>query len=530
MVDKTKCWPSRRRMYWCHVPEITGVWAPAIHSDCIHNEYTSLAMRTLGQTPADPGSRTINLITKELRNQIRKMNIDRMSRDEVIRGYKGRLYKRYSEAKVSLDQEGELTKHDKTLKSFLKAEKFNPLLKPSKPRMINARSPRYNLELATYLKPIEHALWKRLKGGSTRRSRAVGKGLNHYQRADLIGRKMEEIGDGCVVFEVDGKAWEAHVLQSDLRREHSVYRAAFPGDRHLSTMLDVQLNLAGKTTNGIRFFRPGCRASGDFNTGLGNTLLMYIVIVAAFRELTTIYGNFKWDMLADGDNCLVFIEGRLASKIHARFAEVVSTVSAQELAVEKPTTILEEVVFGQSNPVCVDGRYRMVRHPFKILSGAFSSYRHYDHLQIKRGMVTTKYSTGIRVLKAVAQCELYMASGLPVLQSYFSSALQQLQAVPDLVDPTDFMEGRYLEVLAHSSWSEIRQTKLVDVVETTRHSFYLAFGIEPERQVAMEEKLSDVKFPFMDPSWQGWGDVLVTDGVDGDGPEASLAQFLGWLH
>jgi len=147
--------------------------------------------------------------------------------------YGGSLRKRYLAAESSLMHDGPISSGDYVLRAFLKSEKVQ-FSKFAKPRMIFPRSPRYNLALASYLKPFEHWLWGNLKSVAQRGvlpSRVVAKGLNPHQRANLIRRKMRGIRD-CVVFEVDGKAFEAHVDVRQLLQEDGVYLAAFGDTRN----------------------------------------------------------------------------------------------------------------------------------------------------------------------------------------------------------------------------------------------------------------------------------------------------------
>jgi len=436
---------------------------------------------------------------------------------------------RYQRALDSLNVEGGLMPGDARITAFLKGEKFNPLLKLSKPRMIMARKPRFNLELASYLKPFEHAFWKRLKGtcAGVTPTRVVGKGLNGSQRAHLIARKMGAIGGDCVVFEVDGKSFEAHVTSEDLRREHSVYRAGFKGDQALSWMLDCQLTLKGYTSCGVKYRREGARASGDYNTGLGNTIIMLTVCRAAMRYLRDVKDlHFRWDLLADGDNCLIFVEGLFASQVHSMFASAVSAVSSQELAVENPVSRLENVVFGQSKP-CWDGEsYRMVRDPTKVLSNSFSSYRHYRDYN----------KFGVKVLKSVSQCELALAIGIPVLQAYFATAVSKLGDIPDLLDPTFFLEARLLEAVRTRGVVGLRTVHLEvrEPTDAARLSFSLAWGISPTEQVALEKRLSaQLTFPHeqrwlskrFGVTFGGWQYVNMWDGPDAANP--GVANFIG---
>jgi len=474
---------------------------------------------------------------RTLRSLVRKLDVERWTLDQVVGTYQGRLRKRYEKARDSLLGD-ELNKRDYLIKPFLKAEKFNPLLKPSKPRLVAPRSPRYNLVLASYLKPLEHAIYRKLKGSrgrGIRSTRIVGKGLNLVQRAALIKEKMENVGEGCAVMEVDGIAFEAHNTRSDLKREQSVYLAAYGGSKELRDLLSCQLNYNGITANGIRFKRKGGRASGDFNTGLGNTLVMVAIVRAAMKLLSR-RRRVRWDCLVDGDNALLFVHPE-DIWVLSEFGTAVATVSAQELTLETPVNRLEGVVFGQSKP-CWDGlEYKMVKNPFKTLSGAFSGYRHFD-----------KYSFGLKVLKAISRCELVLARGIPVLEPYFERAIELLDGVPDLPDPSDFIEGRHIEAISilRREGSSLSQARGRGISERARISFAEAWGIDPERQRELEGSLvGGLSFPWVwrrygRASYLGvkvlerltdlWSIYPMTDGPDGESPADSIINFIGSVY
>lgn len=463
----------RRRMFRCFVPAVEGVWLPAVHASCLHNEVAALALRTMGPTPTDPlvnGSWPLEVrrVFTELRVLVKKCNLEPWPLERVVASYKGALRRRYEQARLSLEDEG-LGRRDFFLSGFLKAEKFNPLAKVSKPRLINPRSPRYNLVLASFLKPLEHALWQKWKvGWNCRPTRVSGKGLNPHERAVLVERKMASVGD-CVVFEVDGKAFEAHVTRDQLLLEQSVYRAAYPCDPTLGRLLQVQLGLRGRTSGGVKYGRQGGRASGDFNTGLGNTILMGCFVIAAMRTLGT---RHRWTVLADGDNCLLFLERALASSVHARFADLIRGVCAHEMTVEKPVTLLEQVTFGQSRPVRTARGLVMVRDPWKVLSGAFCGYRHY-----------TDRSFSPRLIRAVAQAEASLSRGVPVLGPYFACAEALTRRYRPLREPDAFLPYHLLGVADPGP---------VPVTSEARRSFELAFGIGAEEQRWLEARLCDI--------------------------------------
>lgn len=474
------CVEGKRMMYRCWVPAIDGLWAAGVHSNCLHNEEAALRMRTLGPTPEEPVNPDFETTFKRLGLLLVKCQVERMTLEEVVSTYSGRLRRRYQEAMESLDIEPDLSKYDRRLSAFLKAEKFNPLQKRSKPRMIMCRSPRFNLLLASYLKPLEHALWRRWKfgmGGVTP-TRVVGKGLNGVARAAILEKKMGAVGD-CVVFEVDGKAFEAHVSKRQLQLEHSVYKKVYPKDKLLDELLQVQLKLEGRTVGGIKYEREGCRASGDFNTGLGNTLIMGSAVEATLRLSVAELGPFKATYLADGDNALLFVERRVAEGLRTNFARLMSQVCGHEMTVEKPVDRLEEITFGQCKP-CYNGTsYTMVRHPFKTLAYAFSGYRHYDQRMFTGPM-----------LKAVCQAELSLARGIPLLEAYFAKALTKLSSYRDLKDPDSFLEER-LKHTGATTGSKADEGVYGGCTDAARISFEVSWGIGVEEQLMLEKQLVD---------------------------------------
>jgi hypothetical protein len=383
--------------------------------------------------------------------------------------YDGFLRRRYVEAAESLDREP-LGWRDSSISAFLKADKLRSPVKEAKPRLIFPRSPRFNLELARRLKPFEHWLWGRLTGGVLgmgHNMRLVAKGLNPRQRANLIVRKMSSF-ERCVCFEVDGKAFEAHVGPGQLDAEHAVYRSAFRGDRGLSSMLREQLVLRGKLPCGAKFSRPGGRASGDFNTGMGNSLIFLVVIVASLRRV-----GVPFDVLVDGDNALVFLPGGCLDRVMRVFAKHVLESSGHEVTLERPTSVVEEVRFGGSAPVYLGpGRgWCMVREWWRVLSGAFCSHRY-----LREPIFAREWMTG------VAMCELSLARGVPILQEW---ALKSLRAFgrPKRVRPHP-----YVDYFVQGAWLAGEEAAL-GVHWETRLSFERAFGVTPEVQKDWERRL-----------------------------------------
>jgi len=383
---------------------------------------------------------------------------------ETAMSYQGRLRKRYLEAYRSLMEEGPVSVRDSFIKGFLKAEK-RAEDNVAKPRMIFPRDPRYNLALASFLKPLEHWLWLRCTGktfGGMSPLRVSAKGLNPVERAALIRKKMDFVGE-CTVFEVDGSAFEAHVDEEQLRWEHSVYLHAYGGDPELRRLLRMQRVNRGVTTNGVRFSRKAGRASGDFNTGMGNTLIMCRVIAGCLKGLGS-----RWDMLVDGDNAILFI--RTPFLLRARSMVVNNCASfGHEVTLEKATTVLEKVTFGQSQPVFFNGRYSMVRDYRKVFSNFASSH------------CNMKNSGWREYVRAVGVCEEHLANGLPVMGAAFRAVVKHLGGFKPirshLVQEYRLFGFDPAQVVEHPEICPTPEARL---------SFELAFGLSSDSQIALE--------------------------------------------
>lgn len=462
---------QKRQMRVAWRSGVPGTWAPGVHANCIHNEIAALGLRSLGPTPLPELSvgDAINPVSrafKRLRSLAHSYRGSRWTYLETALSYKGGLRRRYLEAARSLI-EVEFCSRDAILDAFLKAEKL-PVGKFAKPRMIFPRSPRYNLHLASWLKPFEHWLWarltaRRLFGGSN--TRVVAKGLSPRQRANLIVRKFKSFED-CVVFEVDGKAFEAHVTSDQLKEEHRVYAAAYHSSGGLRDVLKYQLSLVGTTANGVSFSREGCRASGDFNTGMGNTIVMLCVLVGCLAGR-----GFGFDLLADGDNSLVFCSRRDLARVLDGFSDRVLRLSGHEMTLEEPVSCLEAIRFGQSAPIYLGHRlgWTMVRDYRKVLSGACASHRW-----------LREPSFGRRWVNGVARCELSLARGVPVLQTAFLGLFNATVSGKKVVHETSLRDYYVM-----GAWL----ATVEDVVEVdweARVSFSRAFGLAPDDQLLIE--------------------------------------------
>lgn len=457
------------------LPNLPGLWAPLVHKACLHNEVASLAMRSLRATPEPTAPHLFAAEMKRIANRILSgREFEKWSLERTALSYEGSLRRRYLEAYDSLQSDPELSVEDWRLGIFVKSEKFG-YDKLMKPRMIFPRSPRYNLLLASYLKPLEHWLWPHLTAEALSLpgcGRLCAKGLNPRERAELIKRKLDWFPEG-VCFEVDGAAFEAHVGIESLQQEHGFYLRAYRGCRELASLLGKQLRNFGRSRL-VEFSRVAGRASGDYNTGMGNTLVMVCAVLAALRSL-----DVPADILVDGDNALLFCSKRVLARLRLGFPAAVQANSGQEMVLERPVDRLESVVFGRSSPVCVSGVWRMVRPWQRVLSGAASSHHHLNHRAAWPGFV-----------RGVALCESVLCRGVPVLWAWCNRVLDLTEGVRL---PADLAFRDYYMAYGVRP-SQGGRSPPPD--PGTRESFESAFGLGVDAQLAFEDMLSSMSgFP-----------------------------------
>jgi len=202
---------------------------------------------------------------------------------------------------------------------------------------------------------------------------------------------------------------------------------------------------------------------------MGNTILMLCIVVGVLRTF-----GVEFDVLADGDNCLIFLHGESANSVIPGFAAQVLAESGQELTLERPVRTVEEVRFGRSAPVNLGGNrgWTMVRDYLSVLSGGLSSHRY-----LREPKFAKEWLTG------VAMCELSLARGIPVLQAWASSVLRTTGFRGNVRrDP-------YKDYFCQGAWLAGLDER-VEVGLETRQSFERAFGLTVEDQVVLEDSFS----------------------------------------
>jgi hypothetical protein len=419
---------------------------------------------------------------------------------EVINMYVGPKRARYLLAYVTIMSRGFNTSYAR-LKAFIKFEKC-ALTKA--PRVINPRSPEYNLELARYLKALEKPIFKAIDqvcGGPT-----IIKGYDHFESARHLRSMWVTFADP-VAIGLDAKKFDMHVSVEALRYEHSIYNAIYlacdpymayisaanvGGLGHSGTcerlmwLLNQQLFNRGKARfadGRLNFAMSGTRSSGDLNTSLGNCIIMCSLVHSLLDFLGIVYR-----LANNGDDCVLIVERSDLAVVGPQIVPWFLKYGFR-LTVEPPVCVFERIEFCQTQPLFDGSRWRAVRHPLVVVQKAAMC------------LIPLRTARDLRRwLMAVGMCEGFMYDGVPIL-GHWARMYRRHGVYASLGFQRLVYRGTSRQYLAGG------YTHFTQPTPCARVSFYRAFGITPDQQVAIEKCYDRLIMDLSQP-WQHIGDAV----------------------
>lgn len=469
--------------------ECEHTFLPFAHFDCSCNQIIALRNRVLGDVPA-PTAKGLKILRKQARRLGRLL--PHVSPDdwyELPKLYSGSKRARYTLATDDVLRAGTITPKSARVKMFVKFEKISPEKVNPDPRAIQFRDPKYCVALGRFLKPIEHVIYRvRGDGKHFPASRFIGKGLSQASRAKLLVKKLAGFVRP-VVIGIDMKRFDQHVALELLQIEHSVYLMCLR-DEEFRKLLNMQLYNTGVSSRGIVYRARGRRMSGDFNTAVGNCVLVPLMV-------SSFLTGKKYDMLDDGDDCLIIVEEEDLSWVQANVGPAFLEFG-MEVKVECVARTIEEVLWCQSKPVQYQpGRYKFVRSPWKVISTAMSGVKYVDSDKARR-----------KLLNTIGMAEMVLNLGVPVLQEFATAMMRNASTTCSI--ELDSADGLAYRVGLELKAMNLRQLTRLDpqpITDVARESFAKAFGISVEDQVELENFLRNWEFSLS-------GAIPLTDDYD----------------
>jgi len=394
-----------------------------------------------------------------------------MSRDHFAESYQGRRRVIYQEAADTLKTIG-VSPADAKIKAFVKAEKGKH---GSAPRVIQPRSPRYNVEVGKFLKPAEGVMYKairRVYGEPT-----VMKGYNARQVASRLRSKWERFNTPVAVG-LDAKRFDQHVSVQALRWEHRQWLKPFRNPAHkseLSRLLRWQLvnRGTGYCKDGkLRYRVAGKRMSGDMNTGSGNCLLMCAMVFGYLEHIGM--GPKTASLVNNGDDCVVFMDKRDLPRFMPGLSQWFLEMGFR-MTIEAPVYDFERIEFCQSHPLYDGSDYTMVRN-----------LRAFDKDACCLVPIESEYTLR-EWLAAVGDAGMSLTGGIPVWQDFYSVYQRSAGALSSVKRRVGagFLNQSAFETGMMMS-AQGMERKYGEVSARARLGFWVAFGIVPDHQEALE--------------------------------------------
>lgn len=366
--------------------------------------------------------------------------------EEVVQNYSGTKKGRYKAAQIKLVEDGFSAKLAR-VSMFIKPDRF-PVddIADKPPRAIQYRTPAFNLCMATYLKKFEETLYPELEIGV---GRVICKGLDNFSRGALFLRKMERFKKPVFV-NFDHSKFDSCVQIEHLRLLHKIYRRAV--GKSVQRFLKYQYHNKCYTKTGIKYRTEGTRCSGDFDTGLGNSLINVACVLA-------VMDGIDFEFMLDGDDTVLIMEQGDEKKINLHKFALFGFKTKISF-----TSDVHKVEFCQSRFCYVDGQGCFTRNPIRAISNMSISRKVY------------RPHTAAQYLAGVGLCETAMSSGVPILQ--------QAGIIAQGSSDNAFFDSETL-------WKmRVHQEKFKrPVTMETRISYHKAWDISPECQIALEESL-----------------------------------------
>ena len=365
---------------------------------------------------------------------------------------------------------------DARVSAFIKYEKEIHEWKRPVPRLISPRQYPFLLEDGRHFCQVEKPLMQACDGLFGKPT--VMKGLTVNKVADVI---LEAWGsmDFPVAIGADASRFDQHVSVDALKWQHAV-QAHFVS--HDSRAYYQQLQswklvnkCSGVTNDGkVNYTIRGTRTSGDADTGGGNCLLMCSMMHAFCKHLDIPLSKFR--LVNNGDDCVIITEDRYRKLILDNMETWFLDMGFRMIA-ENPVYEPELIEFCQMRPVYTANGWVMVRNPKRALVKDVLSLKPID-----------SPATYVKWVCAVADAGRSLSKGVPVMQAFYESLPGNLPTVkPSLSRRVQQRRSRIkLEDSGLTRWGWDKEKTDCTITNAARMSFFLAFGVSPTDQLAIE--------------------------------------------
>lgn len=479
-------------------------WNISTHSDCLHNEIRSLEGRVLRQTSrAHP--RVMSYLMSTVQNlESRLPLVGSIPMESVISVFPQSRRKHYLKALNSL-LESPLHRRDELIKAFVKSEKLKILSNDGDPRMIQARTPRFNILFAMYTRAIEKALYYLRDDDGLK---MIAKGLNMRQRAEVIVKAWSLYREPMCL-SLDLSRWDMHCRVEMLALMRRFYLKVL-NDPLFRQLLEVLVKNLGITANGIVYKSLGGVMSGDMTTALGNCTAVILVVTGLAKLIKEWLNNEEipqivrvlfrkmdrqvmerlakhvvFTVIDDGDDHVLIGEREVMAEV-AKILPGWFELIGHELKVEGTTSEVHNVLFCQCKPLYHHGRWEMMPDPRKVLATSFI-------IPGNHAKQAAEY------LGTVWEARALLHQGQPILGPLFNRLSNENRARLDLTPEAklNILAGLTRQ-MGYDGRTKVTQR---EISMESREMVSEMWGISPEEQLMLEKEPYDIPGPVLPMYW-----------------------------
>jgi len=429
--------------------ETPCVWT---HNGCQCNQIIALQYRHQIATPEMTRDINENLITKTFAFP----NLQPYTRPEVIRDYNGAWRTKYQMAYLTYKDRG-LQRSDGYVNMFCKDDL--EMGRPSKaPRAIQFRNPVFALEQARFTKPVEKWFYALKDEYDTK---IVGKS-DPFTIAEELCQKANKFANPCFLL-LDASKFDTCVSKQWIEYCRDVYCKLFHKKYHrkIRMLWNQTIVNRGFTRQGVRYKTYGTRMSGDMDTGLGNSIIMWTMLKSFL-----LHNQVKGSILVNGDDSVVVIE-------RTHLCRVSDMSFFKELGFNMKFEVahnIDEVEFCQARIIETDYGVTMARNPARVMGR--TSFR------------TTRAGKGEQraFINTLGLCERAASWGVPIASAMASKMIEEAGTNRKIyINP--WLEKHYAEM---QKWWK---TGDPSISLQTRCNFERVWGITVEEQLRIENSI-----------------------------------------
>jgi hypothetical protein len=451
-----------------------------VHNNSYDNLTRALIERVLtvdiGGNQTLPPQPAFGFVRSELRGFTKRLlhatrKVPTLSTEQFVDTYVGAKRAAYQRAASDLELRP-VSRRDSYIMPFIKDEKTNLTRKDDPcPRIIQPRSARFNIAIGKHLKPMEKPIFRGISavfGGTT-----VMKGLNASERGLVLEEKWARF-DRPYAIMLDASRFDQHCSRDIIDWEHSVEERLAYGREELRLLNSYRrTNTCFIRTNegGYKYKLNGVRMSGDMDTALGNCLTMCAMTYSFMAHLNLL----KFEYMNDGDDGVLIVESRDASMVVDNFKDYFLKFGFT-MKLEGTCSVIEHIEFCQARPVFDGEHYRFVRDPLVCLDK--------DSLSLKSSI---DVETMVHLRNAIGWCGLSLAGDMPIFGEFYNSMINGPERAREYTTGMEFL-------------SRGMKPKYSSPSDSTRVSFYKAFNIPPDTQIACERDISNYDCGIIRPA------------------------------